>query len=156
MKIELIGIKTMPIKKRNMTDCLIIGAGSSKNKADDYSHLFSISANLHYSNANIIFAQDDPILDQILRKGVDGFRTQPVFTTPQKYKKYSDHYRCLEFDYRKIYNCGSLSSGLNAVVLAQFFGFRHIVLAGFNFEEKISNYSEMFETIRGKTTYTFL
>lgn len=139
-----------------MTECLIVGAGSSKPKAVEYSYLFSISANLHYPNANIIFAQDDPILDQILRKGVDGFRTQPVFTTPQKYKKYSDHYRCIEFDYRKIYNCGSLSSGLNAVVLAQFLGFSHIVLAGFNFNEKDSNYADMFQTIKGKTTYTFL
>jgi len=139
-----------------MTECLIVGAGSSKPKAVAYSYLFSISANLHYPNANIIFAQDDPILDQILRKGVDGFRKQPVFTTPQKYKKYSDHNRCIEFDYRKFYNCGSLSSGLNAIVLAQFLGFYHIVLAGFNFNEKDANYNEMFKNIKGNSEYTFL
>jgi hypothetical protein len=139
-----------------MNECLIVGAGSSKTKAVTYSYLFSISANLHYPNANIIFAQDDPILDQILRKGVDGFLTQPVFTTPQKYKRYSDHYRCIEFDYRKFKNCGSLSSGLNAVVLAQFLGFSHIVLAGFNFDEKDANYDEMFKIVKGKSEYTFL
>ena len=40
-----------------------------------------ISAKLHYPNANIIFAQDDPILDKLLKKRTDGFLTQPVFTT---------------------------------------------------------------------------
>ena len=71
-----------------MKECLIVGAGSSKAKAVEYTDIFSISANLHHPNANIIFAQDDPIMDCILREGIDGFRTQPVFTTPQKYKKY--------------------------------------------------------------------
>jgi len=47
-----------------------------------------------------------------------------------------------------------LSSGLNAIVLAQFLGFTHINLAGFNFDEK--DYSVGFDTIRGDVEYTFL
>jgi hypothetical protein len=139
-----------------MTSCLIVGAGSSKEKAKDYSNLFSISANLHFPDANIIFEQDDPILDKILRKDTEGFNIQPVFTTPQKYRKYSDHYRCISFDYRAFYNYKSLSSGLNAIVLAQFLNFKDIVLAGFNFDEKHLNYTQDFDTIKGSLNYKFL
>ena len=137
-----------------MSSCCIIGAGSTKYNALPKRHNFYISANLHYPNANIIFAQDDPILDDILKKKVDGFSTQPVFTTPQKYRDYKDYDRCYVFDYRQFYNTSSLSSGLNAIVLAQFLGFTHINLAGFNFDEK--DYSVGFDTIRGDVEYTFL
>ena len=137
-----------------MSECCIVGAGSTKYNALPNRHNFYISANLHFPNANIIFAQDDPILDNILKKKVDGFSTQPVFTTPQKYRDYKDYDRCYVFDYRQFYNTGSLSSGLNAIVLAQFLGFTHINLAGFNFGEK--DYSVGFDTIRGDVEYTFL
>ena len=137
-----------------MSECCIIGAGSTKYNALPNRHNFYISANLHYPNANIIFAQDDSILDDILKKRVDGFSIQPVFTTTQKYRDYSDFSRCYVFDYRKFYNTSSLSSGLNAIVLAQFLGFTLINLAGFNFDEK--DYSVGFDTIRGDVKYTFL
>lgn len=141
-----------------MTDCLIVGAGSSKDKAFSFDNVFTISANLHFPNANCVFAQDDPILDQILRKNTEGFTTQPVFTTPQKWKKYKDYSRCIHFDYRQFYNCSSLSSGLNAIVLAQFLNFKRVYLAGFDFHEKIGlDYDVMFDTIRGdKVRYEFL
>ena len=139
-----------------MSSCCIIGAGSSKYNALPKRHNFYISANLHYPNANIIFAQDDPILDQIFKKHTEGFLTQPVFTTPQKYSKYRDETRCYMFDYRKFYNRSSLSSGLNAIVLAQFLGFTRIYLAGFNFDEVKKNYHSDFESIRGDVEYTFL
>ena len=141
-----------------MTDCLIVGAGSSKYKADRFDNVFTISANLHFPNANCIFAQDDPILDQILRKDTEGFTTQPVFTTPQKWKKYKDYSRCVHFDYRQFYNCSSLSSGLNAIVLAQFLNFKRVYLAGFDFHEKTGlDYDIKFDTIRGdKVRYEFL
>ena len=137
-----------------MSECCIVGAGSTKYNALPNRHNFYISANLHYPNSNIVFAQDDPILDDLLKKKVDGFSTQPVFTTPQKYRDYKDYNRCYEFDYRIFYNTGSLSSGLNAIVLAQFLGFTQIYLAGFNFDEK--DYSVDFDTIRGDLKYTFL
>jgi len=139
-----------------MTSCLIVGAGSSKPLANKYPHLFSISANLHFPNANVIFAQDDPILDKILRTDVEGFNTQCVFTTPQKYQKYKDYKRCLPFNYRYFYNTSSLSSGLNAIVLAQFFGFKDIVLAGFDFGEVKLDYQKQFDTIKGTASYKFL
>lgn len=152
----MIGIKRTLIKERNMSECCIIGAGSSKYNALPNRHNFYISANLHYPDANIIFAQDNPILDKILKKRIDGFCNQPVFTTPQKYRDYKDFNRCYMFDYRHFYNTGSLSSGLNAVVLAQFLGFTHIYLAGFDFTEKKKDYSVDFETIKGDVKYTFL
>lgn len=141
-----------------MTDCLIVGAGSSKDKAHSFNDIYTISTNLHFPNANCIFAQDDPILDQILRKDIEGFTVQPVFTTPQKWKKYKDYSRCLPFDYRYFYNCSSLSSGLNAIVLAQFFNFKRVFLAGFDFDEKPKlNYATKFDTIKGTTVrYEFL
>ena len=143
-----------------MSECCIVGAGSTKHNALPNRHNFYISANLHYPNSNIVFAQDDPILDDLLKKKVDGFSTQPVFTTPQKYRDYRDFDRCYVFDYRKFYNRESLSSGLNAVVLAQFLGFTHIYLAGFNFNElrnkNMKDYSVDFDTIKGDVKYTFL
>ena len=139
-----------------MFECCIVGAGSTKHKASHKKHNFYISANLHYPYANIVFAQDDPILDKILKKKLDGFSTQPVFTTPQKYRDYKDFTRCYVFDYRNFYNTGSLSSGLNAIVLAQFLGFTHIYLAGFNFNEKKKDYSVDFDTIKGDVKYIFL
>ena len=141
-----------------MTDCLIVGAGSSKQKAFEYKNIFTISANLHFPDANCIFAQDDPILDAILRKTTEGFTTQPVFTTPQKWQKYKDHHRCILFDHRRFFNCGSLSSGLNAVVLAQFFGFNKLLLAGFDFDEKPElSYNIKFDSIKSeKIKYVFL
>ena len=150
----MIGIKRTLIKERNMSECCIIGAGSSKYNALPNRHNFYISANLHYPDANIIFAQDNPILDKILKKRIDGFCNQPVFTTPQKYRDYKDYERCYVFNYRQFYNTNSLSSGLNAVVLAQFLGFKHIYLAGFDFEEK--DYSIGFDTVKGDVKYTFL
>ena len=86
-----------------MSECCIIGAGSTKYNALPNRHNFYISANLHYPNANIIFAQDDPILDKLLKKRTDGFLRQPVFTTPQKYRDYKDFDRCYVFDYRKFF-----------------------------------------------------
>ena len=139
-----------------MSECCIIGAGSTKYNALPNRHNFYISANLHYPNANIIFAQDDPILDKLLKKRTDGFLIQPVFTTPQKYRDYKDFNRCFVFDYRNFYNTNSLSSGLNAIVLAQFLGFTHICLAGFDFKEKKKDYSVDFDTIKGDVKYTFL
>ena len=141
-----------------MTDCLIVGAGSSKQKAFEYKDTFTISANLHFPNANCIFAQDDPVLDTILRKTTEGFTTQPVFTTPQKWQKYKAHPRCILFDHRGFTNSASLSSGLNAIVLAQFFGFNNLLLAGFDFEEKPElNYKIKFNSIKSnKIKYVFL
>ena len=139
-----------------MSNCLIVGAGTTKANAHKCTPMFTIGTNLHYANCNIIFAQDDPIINRLLSGTEWGFEHQPIFTTPQKYRIYKDYNRCLEFNYRQFYNCSSLSSGLNAIVLAQFFGFKHIFLAGFNFAENDKNYSFTFDNIKGKYKYTFL
>ena len=111
---------------------------------------------LLFSAASIAQSVSVDMTNKYIWRGADfgGFSIQPVFTTPQKYRDYSDFSRCYVFDYRKFYNTSSLSSGLNAIVLAQFLGFTLINLAGFNFDEK--DYSVGFDTIRGDVKYTFL
>ena len=99
-----------------MTRCLIVGAGSSKPLAHKYTHLFSISANLHFPNANVIFAQDDPILDKILRTDVEGFNTQCVFTTPQKYQKYKDYKKKQGDNTSRHFIVGDISNEFNGII----------------------------------------
>jgi len=110
--------------------CNIVGGGDSKVLAKpDY---FTIGTNFHCEWANIIVAIDEPVLEQLLRKNIDGFTHQLIFTTPKVYSRFKDHPRCYEFDSKKWAKSHSLSSGLNAIVLAQVLGFKTINLCGFN------------------------
>lgn len=110
-------------------ECNIVGGGPSKSlvKPDR----FTISTNFHCSWANIIVAIDEPILDKLLRKNVDGFTHQLVFTSPKVYPRYKDYPRCYEFIANKWVKSHSLSSGLNAIVLAHALGFTKIHIYGF-------------------------
>jgi len=130
-------------------ECNIVGGGPSKSlvKPDR----FTISTNFHCSWANIIFAVDEPIVESLLRKNVDGFTHQLIFTNPKVYPRYKDYYRCYEFDYKNWVKSHSLSSGLNAIVLSHTLGFNTINLYGF--DKIISNHREnkiKFETIKDK------
>jgi len=107
----------------------IVGGGASKVLATPDN--FTIGTNLHCNFANIIFAVDDPMLDQLLRKNLDGFTNQLVFTNPKVFPRYKDHPRCYEFNSHKWVKSHSLSSGLSAIVLAQVLGFKTLNLFGF-------------------------
>lgn len=112
-------------------ECNVIGGGDSKALAKP--NYFTIGTNLHCSWANIIFAIDEPILEQLLRKNVYGFTDQLVFTTPKIYPRFKDNIRCYEFDSKKWKKTtNSLSSGTNAIVLAHILGFTTINLYGFD------------------------
>src|SRR6056300_203707 len=136
--------------------CNIVGGGESKvlTKPD----AFTIGTNFHCEWANIIFAVDEPVLDKLLRKSIDGFTHQLVFTTPKTYPRFRDHPRCYEFDSKKWIKSHSLSSGLNAVVLAQVLGFNTITLYGF--DKILNDHREnkiKFETIKDKNReYIFI
>jgi hypothetical protein len=110
--------------------CNVVGGGSSKTLATP--NYFTIGTNFHCKFANLIFAVDDPVLDQLLRKKIEGFTEQVVFTTPKVYPQYKDYHRCYEFDSKKWVKSHSLSSGLNAIVLAHALGFNNINLFGFD------------------------
>jgi len=136
--------------------CNIVGGGESKVLAKpDY---FTIGTNFHCSWSNIIVAIDEPILDKLLRKNTDGFTHQLIFTTPKVYPCYKDYPRCYEFDSKKWVKSHSLSSGLNAIVLAQVLGFNTITLYGF--DKILNDHREnkiKFETIKDKTReYIFI
>jgi hypothetical protein len=136
--------------------CNIVGGGDSKSLAQP--DAFTIGTNFHCEWANIIFAVDEPVLDKLLRKNIDGFTHQLVFTTPKTYPRFRDHPRCHEFDSKKWVKSHSLSSGLNAIVLAHSLGFSTINLYGFS--KIISNHREnkiKFEDIRDKhKEYVFI
>ena len=110
-------------------ECNIAGGGPSKSLVKP--ERFTIGTNLHCDFANIIFAVDDPMLDQLLRKNVDGFTHQLVFTNPKVYPRYKDYHRCYEFDHKKWVKSHSLSSGMSAIVLAHALGFTKIHIYGF-------------------------
>ena len=52
-------------------DAIIFGAGPERELVQGVpSSLFSVSCNLAYTNANVYFAQDDQIINQLIRKKV--------------------------------------------------------------------------------------
>ena len=66
-------------------DAIIFGAGPERELVQGVpSSLFSVSCNLAYTNANVYFAQDDQIINQLIRKKV-----KALFTTFRIYEKYS-------------------------------------------------------------------
>lgn len=116
--------------------CFILGAGPSKKLLDDYRPpMFSISPNMHYPNADLIFAMDDPIIKLLLKKP-EGFENQLIFTTPQKYKQYHEIPRITKFAHLEHFDeKRSFSSGSNAIGLATLMRFDEIYLLGMDWTD---------------------
>jgi len=131
-----------------MTSCYIVGGGTFCYTIPTSS--FIIGANFHYKNANILVAVDEPIVKKIIRDNLEGFNTQPVFTNIKVGQYFTDSHRCFVYDYQKVHNIGSISSGMLAVMLADFLGFVNVTLLGFSHIK--DKHKTTFLTIKNKNT----
>ena len=119
-------------------DAIIFGAGPERELVQGVpSSLFSVSCNLAYTNANVYFAQDDQIINQLIRKKV-----KALFTTFRMYEKYSDNPNAGFFllDEDKLWSRPQgLSTGLLAISTMNNWGFDKIYLSGFSFDKPNSS-----------------
>ena len=117
--------------------CNIVGGGVSKRLAEP--NKFTIGTNFHCVWANLIFAVDEPIIRELLSK-----TDKLIFTTPKVASKYRRTGRVFEFDSKRHYNTNSLSSGLNAICLANQMGFDTLYL--FVFENRLEHLGHIQDT----------
>ena len=119
-------------------DDIIFGAGPERELVKGVpSSLFSVSCNLAYMNANVYFAQDDQMINQLIRKKV-----KALFLTYRMYEKYSDNPNAGFFllDEDKLWNRPQgLSTGLLAICTMNNWGFNKIYLSGFSFDKPNSS-----------------
>jgi len=123
--------------RRTMTKrCFILGAGPTKELLGEYRPpMFCISPNMHYPGADLIFAMDDPVIKELLKKP-QGFENQLIFTTPQKYKHYHEIARITKFAHLDHFDeKRSFSSGGNAIGLATLMRFDEIYLLGMDWTD---------------------
>ncbi|MBT7896989.1 MAG: hypothetical protein HN564_08305 [Flavobacteriales bacterium] len=138
-------------------NAIIFGSGPSRTLIDKVpAHIFTVSCNLSYPNANLIFARDEPILEKVLKEKTPGFEDQLVFTTFREYEKYSDTSRVILLDEDKLfsYNQG-LSTGTLAIATMLNFGFKKIYLCGFTFEKPGGSLQKLLQVI-GKSSFSKL
>ena len=117
--------------------CNIVGGGVSKRLAEP--NKFTIGTNFHCVWANLIFDVDEPIIRELLSK-----TDKLIFTTPKVASKYRRTGRVFEFDSKRHYNTNSLSSGLNAICLANQMGFDTLYL--FGFENRLEQLGQIQDT----------
>ena len=119
-------------------DAIIFGAGPERELVKGVpSSLFSVSCNLAYMNANVYFAQDDQMINELIRKKV-----KALFLTYRMYEKYSDNPNAGFFllDEDKLWNRPQgLSTGLLAICTMNNWGFNKIYLSGFSFDKPNSS-----------------
>ena len=115
-------------------EAIIFGSGPSRALIDKVpDHIFTVSCNLSYPNANLIFAQDEPILEKLERKDVKGLTTQVIFAPFRMYERYGGK-RVMLIDEDKLWpNSQGLSTGILAIGTILKFGFDSIYLCGFEF-----------------------
>ena len=82
---------------------------------------------------------DEPIIRELLSK-----TDKLIFTTPKVASKYRRTGRVFEFDSKRHYNTNSLSSGLNAICLANQMGFDTLYL--FGFENRLEQLGQIQDT----------
>ena len=117
--------------------CNIVGGGVSKRLAEP--NKFTIGTNFHCVWANLIFAVDEPIIRELLSK-----TDKLIFTTPKVASKYRRTGRVFDFDSKRHYNTNSLSSGVNAICLANQMGFDTLYL--FGFENRLEQLGQIQDT----------
>ena len=119
-------------------DAIIFGRGPTRHLIDTVPKgILTVSCNLYYPNANIIFARDECILEKILKEKIKGFENQLVFTTPREYEKFrnSSFGRLMLLDEDRLWpRTQGLSTGILAIGTLLKFNFEKIYLCGFTFE----------------------
>ena len=131
-------------------EAIIFGSGPSRVLIDKVPpHIFTVSCNLSYPNANLIFAQDEPILEKLEKKDVKGLTTQVIFTPFRLYEKYGGK-RIMLIDEDKLWpRSQGLSTGILAIGIILRLGFRKIYLCGFSFD-KVGGTIEKLLTVTSK------
>ena len=115
---------------------IIFGGGPTKALIDTVpKDIFTVSCNMYFPNANIIFARDECTLEKITKEKLKEFEKQLVFTTPREYENYFDSGRVMLIDEDKLWpRSQGLSTGILAIGTLLRFGFEKIYLCGFTFE----------------------
>jgi len=113
---------------------IIFGSGSSRVLVDKVpEYLFTVSCNLAYPTANLIFAQDEPIIEKLEKRDVKGLTTQAIFVPLRMYERYGGK-RVMLIDEDKLWpNSQGLSTGILAIGTMLKLGFNKIYLCGFEF-----------------------
>ncbi len=115
-------------------DAIIFGGGPERDLVKGVPlSLFTVSCNLSHTNANVYFAQDDQIINQLIRHKV-----KALFLTFRMYEKYSDNPNAGFFllDEDKLWNRPQgLSTGLLAICTMNNWEFDNIYLSGFSFDK---------------------
>ena len=116
-------------------EAIIFGSGPTRNLIKEVpDNIFTVSCNLSFPNSHLIFAQDDPIIDKIVKEHTKGFNTQIIFTPLRAYERYADSGRLLLIDEDKLWSSAQgLSTGILAIGTILKFGFDKIYLCGFEF-----------------------
>ena len=116
---------------------IIFGSGPSRALIDKVpAHIFTVSCNLSYPNANLIFAQDEPILEKLNARDVKGLTTQAIFAPFRMYEKFGGK-RVMLLDEDKLWpNSQGLSTGVLAIGTMVKLGFNKIYLCGFEFTKE--------------------
>jgi len=132
-------------------EAIIFGSGSSRSLIKEVpSHFFTVSCNLSYPGANIIFARDEPVLEQIAKGQVTDFDTQTIFTPFREYEKYGGK-RVMLLDEDKLWpNSQGLSTGVLAIATVLNFNFKKIYLCGFSFEKTGGTLEKLSQIIDSK------
>jgi len=129
-----------------MTSCCIIGGGD-KSKTISYTS-FTIACNMHYKNANMLVAIDEPIIKKMLEDNISGYNKQPIVMNKKIGQYYTDSARTIIFDYQNYYNINSISSGLLAIAFANYLNFKVINLIGF--DKLLNEHYNKFSVIKQK------
>ena len=80
-------------------EAIIFGSGPTRNLIKEVpDNIFTVSCNLSFPNSRLIFAQDEPIIDKIVKEHIEGFNTQIIFTPLRAYERYADSGRLLLID----------------------------------------------------------
>ena len=123
-------------------DAIIFGGGEERYLVKGVPlSLFTVSCNLSYLNANVYFALDDQIINQLIHKKV-----KAIFLTYRMYEKYSDNPSAGFFllDEDKLWNRPQgFSTGLLAICTLNNWGFDRIFLSGFSFDKPNSSIDKL-------------
>ena len=139
---------------------IIFGGGPTKALIDTVpKDIFTVSCNMYFPNANIIFAQDEPIIDKIVKEHTKGFNTQIIFTPLRAYERYADSGRLLLIDEDKLFpRTQGLSTGILAIGTLLKLGFTKLYLCGFSFDKvggTIEKLTTVFTSLEGETNKTY-
>ena len=111
-------------------EAIIFGGGPTKNLINEVpTNIFTVSCNMYFPNADIIFARDESVLENIIKEKTKGFEDQLVFTTPREYEKYSDTGRVMLVDEDNLWpRSQGLSTGILAIGVILRLGFRLVLI----------------------------